>query len=78
MMNSEETTTITIRKSTKSRLKSIKGKKDWNSLLEELYLEKRGREGKDSLSKLRALLDDEDLNRIIATSKKFRKGLRFT
>ena len=78
MMNGEETTTITIRKSTKSRLRSIKGKKDWNSLLEELYLEKRGRKGKDSMAKLRKLLDDEDLDRIVATSKKFRKEFRFT
>ena len=75
-MSIRETTTITIRKSTKSRLQSIKGKKDWDSLLEELYLEKRGKKGKNSLTKLRALLDDEDLDRIAASTKKFRKEFR--
>ena len=75
-MSIRETTTITIRKSTKSRLQSIKGKKDWDSLLEELYLEKRGKKGKNSLAKLRALLDDEDLDRIAASTKKFRKEFR--
>ena len=76
-MSSVESSTITLRRSTKSRLESIKGKKDWNSFLEELYLERRGRKGKNSLAKLRELLDDEDLDRISAASKKFRKEFRF-
>jgi hypothetical protein len=79
--NDEETSTIKLRKSTKSRLESIKGKKDWSTFLEELYLENRNRrmsskEKGSPVSELRELLDDEDLDRILATSKKFRRGFQ--
>jgi len=77
-MSSEETSTITLRKSTKAHLESIKGKRDWNSFLEELYLQKRKKEGTDSLAKLRRLLDDKDLNSISKSSKKFRKEFRLS
>ncbi|MHB8566424.1 MAG: antitoxin VapB family protein [Nitrososphaerales archaeon] len=76
MSESNETTTITIHKNTKVRLETIKGKKDWDSFLQELYLEKRSGQGRKSLAKLRDLLDEEDLDRIIASSKKFRREFR--
>jgi len=68
-----ETSTITLKMSTKSHLQSLKGKKDWDSFLEELYLEKRNKRVKNSILKLRELLDDDDLDRILQESKKFRK-----
>jgi len=74
----EKTSTITLRRSTKSHLESIKGKKDWSSFLEELYLETRSRRGKRSIAKLREVLDDEDLDKILSTSKKFRREFHFT
>lgn len=72
----DETSTITLRKSTKSRLESLKGERDWNSFLEELYSQKRKKDGMNSLAKLRELLDDKDLDRILASSKKFRKEFK--
>jgi hypothetical protein len=74
--SNEETSTITLRRITKSHLQSIKGKKDWSSFLEELYLERRNKRGKSSLTKLRELLDDDDLDGILSESKKFRKGFQ--
>jgi predicted CopG family antitoxin len=75
-MSVRETSTITLRKSTKARLESMKGKKDWDSFLEELYLQIRKREGINSIAKLRKLLTDEDLEQISKSSKKFRKEFR--
>lgn len=72
----DETSTITIKKSTKTRLESLKGKKDWNTFLEEMYAEKRKKNGVRSLAKLRELLNDRDLDRISATSKKFRRNFK--
>ncbi len=72
----EETSTITLKRSTKERLESLKGKRDWNTFLEELYLQERKKAGTNSLAKLRELLDDNDLDRIEASSKKFRKEFR--
>ena len=69
-------TTITLKKSTKERLESIKGEKDWNAFLEELYLQKRRSKGRTSMTKLRELLDDKDLDRITESSKKFRKEFK--
>lgn len=46
---------------------------NWNSFLEVLYVQKRKRRGMTSLAKLRELLDDQDLDKISASSKKFRK-----
>jgi Putative antitoxin len=77
-MSTGETSTITLKKSTKARLESIKGKRDWDTFLEELYLQKRNKEGSDSLAKLRKLLDDNDLEWISQSSKKFRKEFRFS
>jgi predicted CopG family antitoxin len=72
----EATSTITLKKSTKERLESLKGERDWNTFLEELYFQKRKKEGMNSLTKLRELLDDKDLDRIEASSKKFRKEFK--
>ena len=72
-----ETSTITLRKSTKSKLESLKGERDWDSFLSELYMQKRKRVGMNSLSKMRELLDDKDLDRILASSRKFRKEFKF-
>ena len=72
----EETSTITLKRSTKEKLESLKGERDWNTFLEELYTQKRKKEGTNSLAKLRELLDDNDLDRIEASSKKFRKGFK--
>ena len=72
----ESSTTITLKKSTKERLESLKGKKDWNTFLEELYAQKRRKKGTDSLAELRELLDDRDLDRIAASSKRFRKEFK--
>lgn len=58
------------------RLESLKGESDWNTFLEELYAQKRKRESMHSLARLRELLDDKDLDRIAASSKKFRKEFR--
>ncbi len=71
-----ETSTITLKRSTKERLESLKGERDWNTFLEELYAQKRRKEGMNSLAKLRELLDDKDLERIEASSKKFRKEFK--
>jgi len=75
-MSAGETSTITLKKSTKARLESIKGEKDWDSFLEELYLQKRRKEGTNSIAKMRKLLDDKDLTRISESSRKFRKEFR--
>ena len=72
----DETSTITLKKSTKERLETLKGERDWNTFLEELYAQKRKKEGTTSLAKLRDLLDDKDLERIGASSKKFRKEFK--
>ncbi len=72
----EETSTITLKRSTKERLESLKGSRDWNTFLEELYAQKRKKEGMSSLAKLRELLNDKDLDRIQASSKKFRKEFK--
>ncbi|MGI0081478.1 MAG: antitoxin VapB family protein [Nitrososphaerales archaeon] len=72
----KETSTITLKRSTKERLESLKGESDWNTFLEELYLQKRKKKGMNSLAKLRELLDDKDLDRIEASSKKFRKEFK--
>lgn len=74
----DETSTITLKKSTKERLESLKGSKDWNTFLEEMYVQKRKKEGMNSLAKLRELLDDKDLERIEASSKKFRKEFKLS
>ena len=68
--------TITLRRTTKARLESIKGKKDWDSFLEELYLQRRSEKGKSSLAELRELLGDRDLDRITESSKKFRREFK--
>ena len=78
MGQSNETSTITVHKSTKTRLESLKGKRDWDSFLEELYFDRRSRQGRKSLAKLRDLLDDEDLEKITAGSKRFRKEFRLS
>jgi hypothetical protein len=72
----EETSTITLKKSTKERLESLKGARDWNTFLEDLYLQKRKKEGMNSLAKLRELLDDKDLDKIQASSRKFKKEFK--
>lgn len=69
-------TTITLRRSMKERLESIKGEKDWNTFLEELYLQKRRSKGRNSLTKLRELLDDREIDRITESSKRFRKEFK--
>jgi predicted CopG family antitoxin len=69
-------TTITLRKSTKYHLAALKGEKDWDSFLEEIYQQKRKKEGISSLSKMRELLDEEDLNKILISSRKFRKEFK--
>jgi hypothetical protein len=71
-----ETSSITLRKSTKSRLESLKGDRDWDSFLEELYLQKRKKNGMNSLAKMRELLDDKDLDNILSSSKKFRREFK--
>jgi hypothetical protein len=38
---SNDSTTITLKKSTKSRLETLKGERDWDSFLEELYVQKK-------------------------------------
>jgi hypothetical protein len=76
MSDKTATTSITLKKSTKERLESLKGKKDWNTFLEELYSQKRKREGMNSLAELRELLDDRDLDRIAASSRKFRREFK--
>ena len=75
-MDARETSTITLKKSTKARLESIKGEMDWDSFFEGLCFQKRKKRGVDSLTKLRKLLDDKDLERISKSSKKFRKEFR--
>lgn len=60
----------------KERLESIKGEKDWNTFLEELYLQKRRSKGRNSLTKLRELLDDREIDRITESSKRFRKEFK--
>lgn len=75
-MADEASTTITLKRSTKERLESLKGDRDWDTFLEELYAQKRRKEGTNSLAKLRVLLDDRDLDRIAASSKKFRKEFK--
>ncbi len=57
-------------------MESLKGERDWNTFLEELYAKERKKEGMNSLAKLRELLDDKDLDRIEASSKKFRKEFK--
>jgi hypothetical protein len=42
----------TIHKSTKTRLRSIKGKKDWETFLEELYFDRRSVGRKKILSQI--------------------------
>ena len=74
----EETSTITLKRSTKERLESLKGERDWNTFLEELYAQKRKKESMNSLARLRELLDDKDLDRIEASSKKFRKEFKLS
>jgi len=74
---SDETSTITLKKSTKNHLASLKGEKDWDSFLEELYLQKRRTVGTNSLAKMRELLDDKDLDKILVSSRKFRKEFKF-
>ncbi len=73
---SEESTSITLRKSTKSHLQSLKGKKNWSTFLEEVYMEKKNKRDKNSMAKLRELLSDDDLDKIATSSKKFRKEFR--
>ena len=75
-MADETSTTITLKKSTKNRLAALKGERDWNSFLEELYLQKRKKEGTDSLAKMRELLDNEDLDKILSSSRRFRKEFK--
>jgi hypothetical protein len=72
----EETSTITLKRSTKERLESLKGERDWNTFLEELYVQRRKKEGTSSLAKLRELLNEKDLGRIEASSRKLRKELK--
>lgn len=72
----EKTSTITLKKSTKEHLQTLKGSRDWSTFLEELYAKKRKKDGMNSLVKLRELLDDKDLERIQASSKKFRKEFK--
>jgi hypothetical protein len=72
-MSTRKTSTITVKKNTKARLESTKGKKDWESFLEELYLEKRKEGGTSSIANMRKLLTDKDLEQISETSKKFGK-----
>jgi predicted CopG family antitoxin len=72
----EGTSTITLKRSIKERLESLKGERDWNTFLEDLYVQKRKKESLNSLSRLRELLDDKDLDRIEASSKKFRKEFK--
>jgi predicted CopG family antitoxin len=74
---SNETSTITLRKTTKNRLETLKGDRDWDSFLEELYIEKRKRDARNSLAKMRELLDEKDLDNMISSSKKFRREFRF-
>ena len=74
---SEASTSITLRKTTKSHLESLKGKKDWSTFLEEIYLEKKSKKNKNSMAKLRELLNDDDLDKIAVASKKFRKEFNF-
>jgi hypothetical protein len=73
---SEESSTITLKRSTKERLESLKGERDWNTFLEELYVQRRKKEGTSSLAKLRELLNEKDLGRIEASSRKLRKELK--
>jgi hypothetical protein len=73
---SNDSTTITLKKSTKSRLETLKGERDWDSFLEELYVQKRKKEGMSSLTKMRELLDEKDLDKILASSKKFRREFK--
>ena len=68
--------TISVPKEVKEILGKDKGERDWGEYLLALYKEAREGRRKRALEELRHLLSEEDFNRILEESKKFREGFR--
>jgi len=75
-MPHETSTTLTLKRSKKKRLESLKGKRVGIRSLRNSTHKREVKSAMNSLSELRELLDDKDLDRIAAPSKKFRKEFK--
>jgi len=65
--------TISLPKKVKEILEKDKGESDWGEYLMKLYREASEKRRREAFEKLRKILSEEDLKRILEESETFRK-----
>jgi hypothetical protein len=69
--------TISVPKKVKQVLEKDKGDRDWGEYLLSLYDEAKAEKRARAFKKLRELLSEDDLERILEESRLFRRGFAF-
>lgn len=65
--------TISVPAKVKKRLKEAKGEKEWGDFLSDLYDEARRKKRKRAFGKLAGKISEEELDKVIKSSKEFRR-----
>ncbi len=68
--------TISVPKEVKAALEKAKGDKEWGEYLMKLYEEAEEARREEAIKELRALLTDEDLEKMRKASKEFREHFK--
>ena len=69
--------TVSIPKRVKQVLEMDKGDRDWGEYLLSLYEEAKAKKREKAFKKLRELLTEDDLEKILEESRLFRRGFAF-
>ena len=69
--------TISILREVKEILEREKKNRDWSEFLLELYREAKMARARMAFEQLRRMLNDEELDKILASVKEFREGFKF-
>ncbi len=68
--------TLSVLREVKELLEREKGEKGWSEFLLELYREARSLRARAAFEELRRLLNEEDLEEILESSREFRRGFK--